>query len=576
MNLKKLKNINLIKNKLYFFTSIFILIIMFAVVIYFTKQPITAGKAWSVIYKGEEGTFPLTITFTKDESGVLTKEAPFLDGLNKFTLSIGDIAYGKIQALTIAPQIEEVGNVCGDGVCGEGENCPADCPLPSVCNDGVCDQGEDVHTCPEDCKVISCGDNICGIGETLSSCPIDCPQSCFSDSDCNDQSFKSCHPILKKCVLCNPNALDKSKECSIIKDGSQVGFALCAQDNTCVPCDDTYTCPEDYYCNLVAKELLPESAPTDMNLCLSLQTISCDNDGVCEIGEATKGCPEDCTPPDLIVEKVKYVSEESNQYKYMITFKNNGQTDIFVPSTESSDLYFRIMTYLYDDNKVQTDEYENWLNMNLNEGFKMNGESTLTIFAYFDKTNILTPDVAHLKVVVDVNDVVAESDETNNFFWFNPIIPPQQASNNPFEPPEDNSWGYWQEGEYEVTFSKVDYESELSNEYLNNPFISGYIIYISLDQQSQMSLKDIQIVAISNTIKEYYYETQSNKILFKTYTCPKDRYLLSYTANINGVDSILNTYACYCTINAQCGYGWTCDLTQGDGDATKGKCLKNP
>jgi len=117
MNLKKLKNINLIKNKLYFFTSIFILIIMFAVVIYFTKQPITAGKAWSVIYKGEEGTFPLTITFTKDESGVLTKEAPFLDGLNKFTLSIGDIAYGKIQALTIAPQIEEVGNVCGDGVC---------------------------------------------------------------------------------------------------------------------------------------------------------------------------------------------------------------------------------------------------------------------------------------------------------------------------------------------------------------------------------------------------------------------------------------------------------------------------
>lgn len=70
---------------------------------------------------------------------------------------------------------QQVGPVCGDGVCDPGEgswNCPADCP--SFCGDGVC-RPDEVDTCQNDCPPsVTCGDGVCSAFENSQNCPGDC------------------------------------------------------------------------------------------------------------------------------------------------------------------------------------------------------------------------------------------------------------------------------------------------------------------------------------------------------------------------------------------------------------------
>jgi hypothetical protein len=70
---------------------------------------------------------------------------------------------------------QQVGPVCGDGVCDAGEgswNCPADCP--SFCGDGVC-RPDEVDTCQGDCPPsVTCGDGQCSAFENNQNCPGDC------------------------------------------------------------------------------------------------------------------------------------------------------------------------------------------------------------------------------------------------------------------------------------------------------------------------------------------------------------------------------------------------------------------
>ncbi len=86
------------------------------------------------------------------------------------------------------------GEVCGNGVCGSGENvsnCPGDCggggggggSPGEVCGNGVCGSGENVSNCPGDCGGGGggggspgevCGNGVCGSGENVSNCPGDC------------------------------------------------------------------------------------------------------------------------------------------------------------------------------------------------------------------------------------------------------------------------------------------------------------------------------------------------------------------------------------------------------------------
>jgi len=79
----------------------------------------------------------------------------------------------------------DTAGMCGDGSCDPGEVCEEDCGETSTCN-GVCEPtgGE---TCPEDCV---CGDGVCGVGEDEDSCPDDCPGDTDTDgtAECPDGS----------------------------------------------------------------------------------------------------------------------------------------------------------------------------------------------------------------------------------------------------------------------------------------------------------------------------------------------------------------------------------------------------
>jgi hypothetical protein len=78
-------------------------------------------------------------------------------------------------------------SMCGDGVCGAGENaafCPEDCSISTGCGDGVCDGSEDPVTCPRDCASSLCGDGLCGRSESPESCPEDCLGAC-GDGRCS-------------------------------------------------------------------------------------------------------------------------------------------------------------------------------------------------------------------------------------------------------------------------------------------------------------------------------------------------------------------------------------------------------
>lgn len=70
----------------------------------------------------------------------------------------------------------EAGPHCGNASCETGEsqfNCCQDCG--STCGDGFCSACENSTTCVYDCPV--CGDGICGNGEEF-SCFADCPSEC--------------------------------------------------------------------------------------------------------------------------------------------------------------------------------------------------------------------------------------------------------------------------------------------------------------------------------------------------------------------------------------------------------------
>ena len=76
--------------------------------------------------------------------------------------------------------IEKLPDVCGDGLCGTGEDsttCAIDCPV-AFCGDGLCEAGEDASTCALDCDTgdasDTCGDGVCGATESSGSCPWDC------------------------------------------------------------------------------------------------------------------------------------------------------------------------------------------------------------------------------------------------------------------------------------------------------------------------------------------------------------------------------------------------------------------
>mgnify|MGYP003866663129 CR=1 FL=1 len=165
---------------------------------------------------------------------------------------------------------------CGDGFCdaGLGENdlsCAQDCSPGGVCNpDGVCDAGagENPQNCPADCGGGSTcdSDGVCEAGEDATSCPSDCsPPFVCGDNVCTP-NVESCGNCLQDCpcatgTTCSPNP------------APGICVPQCGNGN-CDSTETNATCPQD--CG---------------------GSGSCDNDGVCDPLESSQTCPSDCTAP---------------------------------------------------------------------------------------------------------------------------------------------------------------------------------------------------------------------------------------------------------------------------------------
>lgn len=406
-----------LNNRLYFFTSILILITLFVVVIYFTKQPITAGKAWSVLYKGEEGTFPLTITFTKDDSGVLTKEAPFFDGLDEFTLSFGDIVDGKVKVLTIVPKVEEESNVCGNGVCDSNENsvsCLLDCPSSQPCGNSVCEteSGEDTNTCPTDCNIdlIVESTNLVDDKSTKTFT--------FSSTIKNIGTFNSPPAQLTFGLVSS----DASK--SQFFQGSV--SALSPQTSTILNMPITFS-DEDYnsYSTGLTWKVIVDSDTNGVSYITEsnelnnekewcLANLPCYNpnsqsQGICDSLGNKCILPEYDLYVDEVGMSIGATIENTNELTNLdICVGNNGKDDL----TDSFDV--DITTYV--DNTFTSDKYYN------NNMFEVSGKafsnqgSCVDVGSLLSSVEVYTPNLPYiyLKVAVDITNKITETNEQNN------------------------------------------------------------------------------------------------------------------------------------------------------------------
>jgi hypothetical protein len=177
--------------------------------------------------------------------------------------------------------------VCGDAICSPewGENCvacEADCgACPFVCGDGACsgELGESCGLCPGDCGAcLTCGDGICSneILERCENCPGDCGACVCGDAICS----------VGECTDCNVDCPDG---CNCPHDTCTTGVAL---DPGCGSCAATL-CQVDPYCCLTYFDAfcLGESE----SICGLDCPASC-GDAYCDALENTKTCPNDCPP----------------------------------------------------------------------------------------------------------------------------------------------------------------------------------------------------------------------------------------------------------------------------------------
>ena len=200
---------------------------------------------------------------------------------------------------------EDCGNNCGNGICEKGESmetCKPDCGWcgdgicslselqlgPGVsckdckptCGNGICEGGESATSCPEDCvkcKDCRCGNGVCEGDENEENCPADCADTC-GDGRC------SIHESVLSCPEdCYNSCGDGICDLKDLKDG-------CCQD--CGYCES----PTEEELNLCPNgcQNLPTSIPfPGKNIYLLKYKVYCGN-GVCEGGENSKNCYQDC------------------------------------------------------------------------------------------------------------------------------------------------------------------------------------------------------------------------------------------------------------------------------------------
>ena len=158
------------------------------------------------------------------------------------------------------------GGECGDGQCGDGEDlgsCPEDCGGGGDCGDGACQGGEGPNTCPEDC----------GGGGGGDSPLLDCLEAECGEAFAACEADAACAQVLECVADCDSADTDCLVGCSQAGGFSMpaIQLGICAQGSSCIEGGGGGGGPE---CG----------------------------DGVCQPGETSGVCPEDCGQPGTVSE----------------------------------------------------------------------------------------------------------------------------------------------------------------------------------------------------------------------------------------------------------------------------------
>ncbi|MBT9560330.1 MAG: lamin tail domain-containing protein [Myxococcales bacterium] len=130
-----------------------------------------------------------------------------LSAATEWTVAGADVATGLGSHAALATCEAFVG--CGDGSCGDGEDCEsclADCgECPDVCGNGTCGAEENCTLCEDDCGACPdvCGNDVCAESESCAQCEVDCgvcPETC-GNNVCADTE-ESCDTCATDCGVC--------------------------------------------------------------------------------------------------------------------------------------------------------------------------------------------------------------------------------------------------------------------------------------------------------------------------------------------------------------------------------------
>jgi len=119
------------------------------------------------------------------------------------------------------------------------------------CGDGICDTslGEDEGTCPEDCEEspeekVVCGDGVCGEGENRTVCPEDCPNlGLIPECVAEGQSITT-YPVALGCC----EGLEQIG-CEVPQDDGRCPDEPCNGSPVCARCGNNECGKGENYCN---------------------------------------------------------------------------------------------------------------------------------------------------------------------------------------------------------------------------------------------------------------------------------------------------------------------------------------
>lgn len=213
---------------------------------------------------------------------------------------VGGVCVHNTQACSCESDADcDDGDPCTDDFCTASRTC-SNLAQESCCGDNVCDAVESYCSCPSDCEPPSavCGNGVCeaGDGEDCLTCPSDCAgEQGGNPRDRFCCGFGGQNPVGCLAGLCSANGFLCMEQAG----------ATCCGDGVCEGDETNCNCPDD--CDPVLRESGAEACTdgadndcdgfadcNDQDCADEPSCWACDNDGVCELGEDCKSCPNDC------------------------------------------------------------------------------------------------------------------------------------------------------------------------------------------------------------------------------------------------------------------------------------------